>query len=369
MTWQLTDDVVVDWVTWLLTGTKLLAWLLTGTTDLASDWTTDVAADRILLADVSMTCQMMWRHVIIFFLKNFLFSFQNFRRLYLSAPVSVFRPWYFYDLAELVAEVKEKLEKEHKNLPIGKYGRDDEEIILCAVPGHQLARHGTEPGLAEPSPTARPSRAGGLSSQRTGRFDQRFESVLIRDFQSESIFGILIFFRASPPKESRASDRYSSQHLHQFSYQYWSLWSIVVCSRPHCVFQETESSVPEMAKRIWRIDLSEESVYRSAKTGKAYLHECLDVKDRPVIIVDASKHFPGEQEPSEDEKLCVFFIEKALAKLPHGNQEILIVIDLRKFQTQNADIKYVTFVVRFCTAKDVKEEYFTTNTVPASFRE
>ncbi|GER27352.1 Sec14p-like phosphatidylinositol transfer family protein [Striga asiatica] len=218
---------------------------------------------------------------------------------------------------KLVAEVKEKLEKEHKNLPIGKYGRDDEDMILWFLK------------------------------------DRRFS---------------------------------------------------------------VDEAVSKLTKVIrWRKEfgvsgLSEESVYRSAKTGKAYLHECLDVKDRPVIIVDASKHFPGEQEPSEDEKLCVFLIEKALAKLPHGNQEILIVIDLRKFQTQNADIKFVTFMfdafycyyprrlgqvlfvdapfifkpiwglvkplvksyaslVRFCTAKDVKEEYFTADTVPASFRE
>lgn len=31
---------------------------------------------------------------------------------------------------QLVLEVKEKLEREHPNLPVGKNGRDDEDMIL-----------------------------------------------------------------------------------------------------------------------------------------------------------------------------------------------------------------------------------------------
>ena len=31
---------------------------------------------------------------------------------------------------QLVTDVKEKLEKDHHNLPVGKYGRDDEDMIL-----------------------------------------------------------------------------------------------------------------------------------------------------------------------------------------------------------------------------------------------
>lgn len=33
-------------------------------------------------------------------------------------------------MLQLVVEVKEKLEKQHRTLPVGKYGRDDEEMIL-----------------------------------------------------------------------------------------------------------------------------------------------------------------------------------------------------------------------------------------------
>jgi hypothetical protein len=40
-------------------------------------------------------------------------------------------------------------------------------------------------------------------------------------------------------------------------------------------------------------ELSEESVKNVAQTGKAYVHDFLDVNDRPVLIVVASKHFPA----------------------------------------------------------------------------
>ncbi|RVW52968.1 hypothetical protein CK203_072719 [Vitis vinifera] len=53
-------------------------------------------------------------------------------------------------------------------------------------------------------------------------------------------------------------------------------------------------------------ELHEESVRIVAETGKAYMHDFLDVNDRPVLIVVASKHFPAMQDPIEDEKLwCV----------------------------------------------------------------
>ena len=40
-------------------------------------------------------------------------------------------------------------------------------------------------------------------------------------------------------------------------------------------------------------ELSEELVKNVAQTGKAYVHDFLDVNDRPVLIVVASKHFPA----------------------------------------------------------------------------
>lgn len=53
------------------------------------------------------------------------------------------------------------------------------------------------------------------------------------------------------------------------------------------------------------------------------------------------------QDPAEDEKLCVFMIEKALQKLPTGKEDILGIFDLRGFGTDNADLKFLTFLVTF----------------------
>lgn len=39
--------------------------------------------------------------------------------------------------------------------------------------------------------------------------------------------------------------------------------------------------------------LTEESVKNIAETGKAYVHDFLDVNDRPVLVVLAAKHFPA----------------------------------------------------------------------------
>ncbi|CAA3021468.1 Hypothetical predicted protein [Olea europaea subsp. europaea] len=176
-----------------------------------------------------------------------------------------------------------------------------------------------------------------------------------------------------------------------------------------------EDAVPKLTKAIrWRhevgvSELSEESVKSVAETGKAYVHDFLDIYGRPVLIVEASKHFPGKHKHSEDEMLSAFLIEKALSKLPDGKQEILGIIDLRGFRTQNTDIKFLTFMidafycyyprrlsqvlfveapfvfqpvwqlvkpllrsssplVRFCSVETVREEYFTDDTLPAKFR-
>ncbi|MBA0713572.1 hypothetical protein Golax_012598 [Gossypium laxum] len=59
-----------------------------------------------------------------------------------------------------------------------------------------------------------------------------------------------------------------------------------------------EEAIAKLTKAIkWRqefgvADLSEDTVKSIAKTGKAYVHDFLDVNDRPVLIVVASKHLP-----------------------------------------------------------------------------
>ncbi|KAF5732168.1 SEC14 cytosolic factor family protein [Tripterygium wilfordii] len=176
-----------------------------------------------------------------------------------------------------------------------------------------------------------------------------------------------------------------------------------------------EDATAKLAKAIkWRrgfgvSKLSEESVKNIAETGKAFVHEFLDVNGRPVLIVVASKHFPAVHDPVENEKLCVFLIEKALSKLPDGKEEMLAIVDLRGFGTENADLNFITFMfdvlysyypkrlgdvlfveapfifepiwllakpllksyaslVKFCSVEDVRKEYFTEATIPANFR-
>ncbi|KAG6746043.1 hypothetical protein POTOM_050555 [Populus tomentosa] len=111
-----------------------------------------------------------------------------------------------------------------------------------------------------------------------------------------------------------------------------------------------DEAVSKLTKAIkWReefkvSELSEESVKSIADTGKAYVHDSLDVYGKPVLIVVASKHLPAVHDPVEDEKLCVFLIEKALRKLTAGKEQILGIIDLRGFSTRNADLKFLTFL-------------------------
>ncbi|KAK8916228.1 hypothetical protein KSP39_PZI022485 [Platanthera zijinensis] len=112
-----------------------------------------------------------------------------------------------------------------------------------------------------------------------------------------------------------------------------------------------DDAVTKLTKALkWREDfgvssLSEDSLKSIYGTGKAYVHDFADVYGRPVLVVVASKHFPEKQEALEDQKLCVFLIEKALSKLPDGLEEILVVLDLRDFRTVNADIMFFKFLI------------------------
>ncbi|XP_071729660.1 uncharacterized protein [Rutidosis leptorrhynchoides] len=220
------------------------------------------------------------------------------------------------DTRKLVMKVKEKLEKDHYSLPTGKNGRDDEEMILWFLK------------------------------------DRRFQ---------------------------------------------------------------VDEAISKLTKAIkWRqefgvSELTEESVRRVAATGKSFVHDSLDVNGRPVLIVVPSKHIPEMFAPSEDERLCVYSLEKALSKLQDGKEEILGIFDLRGFGVKNSDLKFLTFLfdvlyyyyprrlgqvlfvdapfvfqpiwqlakplvksyaslVRFCSAEDVRKEYFTESTLPDSFR-
>lgn len=58
------------------------------------------------------------------------------------------------------------------------------------------------------------------------------------------------------------------------------------------------------------------------------------------------------QEPIENERLCVFLVEKALSKLPPGKEDILGIFDLRGFGSANTDLKFLTFLVISRTKSD-----------------
>ncbi|XP_071737129.1 uncharacterized protein [Rutidosis leptorrhynchoides] len=178
---------------------------------------------------------------------------------------------------------------------------------------------------------------------------------------------------------------------------------------------QVDEAISKLTKAIkWRkefgvSELTEESVRRVAATGKSFVHDSLDVNGRPVLIVVPSKHIPEMFARSEDERLCVYSLEKALSKLPDGKEEILGLFDLRGFGVKNSDLKFLTFLfdvlyyyyprrlgqvlfvdapfvfqpiwqlakplvksyaslVRFCSVEDVRKEYFTESTLPESFR-
>ncbi|KAK6924819.1 CRAL-TRIO lipid binding domain, partial [Dillenia turbinata] len=128
-----------------------------------------------------------------------------------------------------------------------------------------------------------------------------------------------------------------------------------------------EEAVAKLSKAIsWReefkvSELTKESVKNLAKTGKAYLHDFLDVNGRPVLIVVTAKHFPGMQDPAVDKKLCAFLVEKALSRLPPGKNEILGIFDFRGFATENADLNFIKFLL------DVFYYYYTRRLVQVLF--
>eukprot|EP00249_Psilotum_nudum_P019664 c27364_g1_i4 orf=476-1327(-) len=178
---------------------------------------------------------------------------------------------------------------------------------------------------------------------------------------------------------------------------------------------DVDAAVGKLVKTlIWRRDfgvnnLTNDSVKNIAATRQAYLHNNLDVKRRPVVVVVAANHIPARDDLVQSEKLCVYLIEKALHRLPKGCETILGIFDLRGFTSKNADLKFTSFLVevfyyyypkrlgevlfvdapflfqpcwnivkpwlksyaslvRFCTIDVVREEYFTPDTIPPDFR-
>lgn len=179
---------------------------------------------------------------------------------------------------------------------------------------------------------------------------------------------------------------------------------------------DVDATVAKLTKALtWRRDfgvdeISEETISDMAATGKAYLHSSPDVQGRPVVIVRAACHYPDPETLIPSEKLCIYLVEKSLTQLPPGGDQILGIFDLRGFTSKNGDLKFVKFLidvffnyypkrlgevlfvdapfifqpgwnmvkpllksyaslVKFCSAADVREQFFTSETVPPDFRE
>eukprot|EP00897_Mesotaenium_endlicherianum_P007922 jgi/Mesen1/7158/ME000037S06519 len=177
---------------------------------------------------------------------------------------------------------------------------------------------------------------------------------------------------------------------------------------------DVDAAATKLVKTLkWRqefgvVGLTDDNVAQEAATGKAYLHDKADIKGRPVVVVAAAKHFPDAERLVASQQLCVFLIERALARLPPGEEQMLGIFDLRGFKSKNGDLAFVKFLidaffnyypkrlgqvlfvdapfifqpgwtmmkpllksyaslVRFCTVEEVAE-YFSAENLPEAFR-
>ncbi|XP_063948688.1 phosphatidylinositol/phosphatidylcholine transfer protein SFH3 isoform X2 [Daucus carota subsp. sativus] len=169
------------------------------------------------------------------------------------------------DSHKLVLEVKEKLEKDHHSLPVGKCGRDDEEMILWFLKDRKFSVNETV-------------------------------SKLTKAIKWRREFGVA--------------------------------------------------------------ELSEDSVRSAAKTGKSYLHDFLDVHKRPVMMVDASKHIPGFD-------VFYYYYPKRLGQVLFVEAPFVFK---PIWQLVKPMLKSYASLVRFCSVDEVRKEYFTEATIPATFR-
>lgn len=144
-------------------------------------------------------------------------------------------------------------------------------------------------------------------------------------------------------------------------------------------------------------------------SGKVRLHEHADILGRPVIILDASKHYIGQYPVESTQKLCAYAVREALSQLPADVDTFITIFDLRNFGASNADLQFVKYMVdlffvyhpkrlgqsllvdapwvfkpvwqfvkpllrkyaalvRFVKVDEVRQEYFTDQTLPAEFR-
>ncbi|KAL9326530.1 hypothetical protein ACSQ67_007175 [Phaseolus vulgaris] len=213
---------------------------------------------------------------------------------------------------KLVLSVKEKLEKEHHSLPVGKNGRDDEDMILWFLKDRKFS----------------------------------VEKAISKLTKAIQLRSKVLSLANTPARLTRHGDGcVPVKDTHTFK----SLRNLLRQSYPWSAPTRVKSKSKGHLIHKWRQDfevskLTDETVKDAAQTGKGYVHDFLDINGRPVLVVVGSKHIPMALDPADDERLCVFLIEKALSKLPPGKEQILGIVDLRGFRTENADLKFLTFL-------------------------
>uniref|UniRef100_A0A061S9V7 Motile sperm domain-containing protein 2-like n=1 Tax=Tetraselmis sp. GSL018 TaxID=582737 RepID=A0A061S9V7_9CHLO len=175
---------------------------------------------------------------------------------------------------------------------------------------------------------------------------------------------------------------------------------------------EAEEKLQEMMKwrREFGVDrITEAMVAAEAATGKAQLWDHPDVWGQPVVLVRVDRHVIGEVPLEDSIRLCVSVLEKAQQQAEAaGTETALGIFSLKDFGPQNADIVFAKFLiealftyypkrfsqilfvdapfvfqapwkiikpmlrkysalVRFVSAKEVRNEYFTKETCPPDF--
>ena len=175
---------------------------------------------------------------------------------------------------------------------------------------------------------------------------------------------------------------------------------------------EAEEKIVKTAKwreKIGYDTLSPEAFALEQTRGKVRVHEHRDILERPVIILDASKHRTGEFPVDSTQKLCAYAVKEAMGQLAPDAGTFITIFDLRNFGTSNADLQFVRYtidlffvyhpkrlgqsllveapwvfqpvwqfvkpllrkyasLVRFVDASQVRQEYFTEQTVPKEFK-
>eukprot|EP01023_Acetabularia_acetabulum_P008056 TRINITY_DN13501_c0_g1_i5.p1 TRINITY_DN13501_c0_g1~~TRINITY_DN13501_c0_g1_i5.p1 ORF type:complete len:273 (-),score=42.62 TRINITY_DN13501_c0_g1_i5:150-968(-) len=100
----------------------------------------------------------------------------------------------------------------------------------------------------------------------------------------------------------------------------------------------------------WRRDfrvsqISEDMITEQIAMKKAYVWQYTDKYQRPVIVLNPSKHFAGAAPHIDTERLCTYMIEKAVNSIPEGQDNIIAIFDMRGYGPANTDLMFVKFLV------------------------